>query len=227
MSDPVLQAFDIHKSYGRGKRILPVLHGINFDLFLEDMVSIIGVSGVGKSTLLHIFGLLDAPDQGRLLLEGKEILGYNSRRTAALRNHRFGFVFQSCFLLAELNVLENVMLPGLMRGTDIRDLRDYAHRLIKRVDLEHRITHRPNELSGGEAERVAIARALINKPKILLCDEPTGNLDEETSRSVFELIRECQRIDKMAVIVVTHDDEIASSATREYRMIDGKIYPKS
>jgi lipoprotein-releasing system ATP-binding protein len=187
MAEPLVIVSDLHKSFMHMGRQLDVLRGIDVTIEAGELVAFVGPSGAGKSTLLHCIGTLDIATRGRIRLAGEELVGMSSSRLAALRNRTIGFVFQFHHLLPEFNALENVMMPGLIQGRSRREMEDAARKLLGEVGLGHRATHRPGELSGGEQQRVALARALVLSPKLLLADEPTGNLDSATSEAMHEL----------------------------------------
>lgn len=220
----ILLATDIHRYYQDGKRKLHVLKGIDISLNKNEIMMILGPSGSGKSTLLHILGILDKPSKGEVLLDGVSVYKTNDATSSKMRNERMGFVFQFYHLLREFNALENVMMPALISRqstVDNRQLRERARELLDTVGLSDRIDNRPAELSGGEAQRVAIARALMNKPDIVLCDEPTGNLDQENSISIFELVKELNTKYGQSFIIVTHDDEYRKFADNVRYLVDG------
>ncbi|MDH3590834.1 MAG: ABC transporter ATP-binding protein, partial [Planctomycetota bacterium] len=206
----ILSARGIERVYRMGSQTLHVLRGVDLDLGEGEMLSIVGQSGSGKSTLLHQVGLLDKPDAGDVKFRG-ETLPLRGPRAAAIRNKLFGFVFQFYHLLPEFTALENVMMPRMIAEGWVsyrrqkREIRERAASLLGRVGLTERMKHRPNQLSGGERQRVAIARALMNEPPVLLCDEPTGNLDRETAEGIRELLWDLNRSDSQSMILVTHD----------------------
>jgi lipoprotein-releasing system ATP-binding protein len=220
---PLVVVEDLHKSFVHMGRRLEVLRGIDVTIGQGEVVSIVGPSGAGKSTLLHCIGTLDLPSSGRIRLGGEELTGLPSARLAAIRNRTIGFVFQFHHLLPEFNALENVMMPGLIQGRSRREMDAPARQLLKEVGLEHRLTHRPGELSGGEQQRVALARALVLSPKLLLADEPTGNLDTATSSAMHDLFFEINRKHGTTIVVVTHNQLFAESMPRMVSMRDGKI----
>lgn len=224
MSEHVLKIAGIEKSFAVSRGEIQVLKGIDLEISMGEFLSIVGVSGVGKSTLLYILSGLDRPTSGDVFFDGRNILLYSPARLAGLRNKCFGFVFQSCCLLPELSALENTMLPGLMAGRDHSDVSKKAKYLLERVGLASRMGHIATQLSGGEEQRVAIARALVNDPKVVFCDEPTGNLDEKTSETIFDLLRELNEVTQTTLVVVTHDESLSSRAGRIVRMIDGRIF---
>ncbi|MCD6548841.1 MAG: ABC transporter ATP-binding protein [Thermodesulfobacterium sp.] len=197
-----------------------VLKGINLEVEEGDFLAIMGASGSGKSTLLNIIGLLDKPDSGTYILDGQEVSKLNKRELAYLRNRKIGFVFQAFYLVPWATALENVLLPLLYRGNINREDEKKAIELLKRLGLEKRINAKPNELSGGEQQRVAIARALITNPKLLLADEPTGNLDSKSSQEVMSIFKELNE-NSITIIMVTHDPEIADFAKKVKIIKDG------
>lgn len=224
-----LSAVAIEKSYRKGDNKIPVLRGVDISVHKGEFLSIVGQSGSGKSTLLHLLGLLDETDVGEVHFEGQRIDDLPVQTRDQLRNHAFGFVFQSYHLLPELNVLENVMAPLMIRHSTWqyikhrRHLRAIAREMIDKVGLSHRIKHRPTELSGGEMQRAAIARALVTKPKVLLADEPTGNLDARTGQEIIDLLTSLNELDQLTIVMVTHDDRIAEQADRIVRLVEGRI----
>ncbi|MGN0849561.1 MAG: ABC transporter ATP-binding protein [Victivallaceae bacterium] len=225
MKDFILQCNNIKKSFQIGKKKLEVLKGISLDLERSQWLMLLGASGSGKTTLLNILGTLEQPNSGSLKFDGRNYTEYNPTR---LRNEKIGFVFQSYHLLPELNVLENVMLPAQLGGD--YSLKKRAIELIERVGLKDRAHHRPTELSGGECQRAAIARALINRPELLLADEPTGNLDTATGHEIMELFRELHRDQKspLSIIMITHNPDLAHSyGTRSLTISDGRIAPEN
>jgi lipoprotein-releasing system ATP-binding protein len=213
----------LKKIFVHGGRELPVLRGIDFELRPGERVAVVGASGVGKSTLLHLLGTLDAPSAGQILFDGVDVTGMPPAKLATFRNREIGFVFQFHHLLPEFSALENVMMPGLIHRLPRRECADRAERMLVRVGLEHRLTHRPGELSGGEQQRVALARALLLGPRLLLGDEPTGNLDTKTGRAMHDLFFELNQELGMTLLLVTHNDELAAQTSRKLRMIDGVI----
>ncbi len=224
-----LSAVGLTKSYRKGKNVVPVLGGVDFEVEHGELVAIVGSSGSGKSTLLHVLGLLDEPDAGMVQLEGVRIDDRPDRKREEMRNRTFGFIFQFYHLLPELSALENVLMPLMIRHglwsymSRRRKLRAEATALLERVGLGHRLDHLPTELSGGEMQRAAIARALAGGPEILLADEPTGNLDAATGQGVLELLRDLNRDGDLTMILVTHDTQIAQQADRTVRLAEGRI----
>jgi len=226
----LLSARNVRKTYRLGRTLVPVLRDASIDVNEGEWVAIVGSSGSGKSTLLHLLGGLDRPDadSGPVSYSGKNLRTFGARRENAYRNRDIGFVFQFYHLLPELSVLENAMLPGLVGIsrfswlTHKRVLRDRAAELLEICGLSHRLTHRPAELSGGERQRVAIARALMNRPRVLLADEPTGNLDAKTGSGILDLLAERQAAG-LTMIMVTHDQSVAARAHRQVRIVDGCV----
>ena len=215
----LLEAQNIHKNYGQ----LHVLKGVDMVLYKGEIVTLVGASGAGKSTLLQILGTLDDPGQGEVLFEGKQVLRLRDSDKAAFRNRELGFVFQFHHLLPEFNALENVALPAYIAGTD-RDSADRkARELLDYMGLQDRSTHKPGALSGGEQQRVAVARALVNSPKLILADEPTGNLDSANSEKLYDLFAQLARDFGIGFLITTHNEGLAQRADRCLRMKDGLI----
>lgn len=229
MTTPLISAEAIAKSYTKGTHRVPVLQGAGLRATRGEFVSVIGQSGSGKSTLLHVMGLLDSPDVGEVLLQGQRIDNLSRQARDQLRNQVFGFIFQFYHLLPELSLLENVMAPLMIRYSLMeywrrrKEIRHDAMEIIRKVGLEHRLRHRPSEMSGGEMQRGAIARALVGRPEILLADEPTGNLDSGTGREIIELLKELNTQNQLTIVMVTHDESIAAQAHRIVRLAQGKI----
>ncbi len=227
--EPILRARGIRRSFEMGERSLEVLHGVDLELVSGELLALVGASGAGKSTLLHVLGLLDRPTEGAVEIDGADGWGASVAARAAIRNRSIGFVFQFYHLLPELTALENVLLPAMIAESAFAyraKRRGYVARaegILERFGLAERLTHRPGELSGGERQRVAIARAILLDPKILLADEPTGNLDRATGESVLELLLEEQRSRGLAMILVTHDERLAERCQRVLVMEDGRI----
>jgi len=227
----LIQTHNLHKSYQMGPARLHVLRGIDLGVEAGEFVAVVGASGSGKSTLLHLLGLLDTPDEGQVLLDGTDIYRLPARRRSKLRNQTFGFVFQFYHLLPELNLLENVLLPrmvavsagGWIRGK--RRAKQCTRELLDEFGLADRTRHRPAELSGGERQRAAIARALVNQPKILLADEPTGNLDSATGADILNVLERLNRAHGQTIVMVTHDPNVAARAHRTMHLTDGKFDP--
>ncbi|MCY9824972.1 lipoprotein-releasing ABC transporter ATP-binding protein LolD [Vibrio chagasii] len=218
-----LQCNDIRKTYREGSLDTEVLKGVSFEIEKGELVSIIGTSGSGKSTLLHILGALDDASAGSVSFLGQDLASLSSNKQAKLRNQHLGFVYQFHHLLSDFSALENVAMPLLIGGEKPAKAKQEAQLLLDKVGLSHRVDHRPSELSGGERQRVAIARALVNKPALVLADEPTGNLDHNTALSIYDLMRELNREYDTAFLVVTHDGELAAKMDRQLHMQDGLL----
>jgi len=199
-----------------------VLKGVDLTFSQGEKAAIVGASGVGKTTLLHVLGTLDRPTAGKVLYEGKDIFNLNEKDLALFRNREIGFVFQFHHLLPEFNALENTMMPCLIQGLPKKEAASRAEAILTLVGLKERLSHKPGELSGGEQQRVAVARALVLEPKVLLADEPTGNLDTKTGDSVFDLLQELNQIKRVTLIVVTHNLKLAEKMTRQIQLVDGK-----
>jgi len=223
MSEPILRAQDLHKSYDLGRRLIEVLHGVSLEIGEGEFLSLQGASGTGKSTLLHLLGGLDDPTSGEVFASGQSLSAMSSKRLAKWRNDEVGFVFQSYHLLPEFDALENVLLPARMAHANRAESQKRAESLLERVGLAKRMSHLPAELSGGEQQRVALARALINRPQLLLADEPTGNLDSKTGGEVLDLLCELQSEANLTMIIATHDDKVAKRARRTVQLVDGLI----
>lgn len=220
----ILAASELRKNYVMESGILEVLRGVTFEVRKGEMVFVTGKSGSGKSTLLHLLGGLDRPSGGRIFFEEEDMIQMSEKALAKMRCRRIGFVFQFYHLLPELTVFENVLLPSLIsRKSD----KTWVKEVLKRVRLWNRRTHFPSELSGGEKQRVAIARALINRPEIVLCDEPTGNLDEDTATSVMDLLDELHKNEGQSFLIVTHDEEMAQRGNRIFRLHEGIVIPSA
>ncbi|MBL7131522.1 MAG: ABC transporter ATP-binding protein [Candidatus Omnitrophica bacterium] len=220
----MLETIDLSKQYKLGPNILEVLKGINLTVNKGEILGIVGPSGAGKSTLLHLLGGLDEPTKGKVELEGRDISKLSDKQRAQLRNRHFGFVFQFYHLLVEFTALENVMLPAILKNKEaVSRIKERASNMLKKCGLSERLNHRPSELSGGEQQRVAIARALINMPRILFCDEPTGNLDTETGSQIENLLWQLNKEYNATLIIVTHAQELVKDATRIIYLQDGII----
>lgn len=219
----LLRCHHVCKTYQEGDLQTQVLKGVSFELQQGELASIIGTSGSGKSTLLHILGALDDASEGRVEFLGQQLSLLSSNKQAKIRNQHLGFVYQFHHLLADFSALENVAMPLLIGGQKVAQAKQEAAALLARVGLSHRLEHRPAELSGGERQRVAIARALVNKPDLVLADEPTGNLDHNTALSIYDLMRELNRESGTAFLVVTHDGELAAKMDRQLHMQDGLL----
>ena len=220
---PLLQVRDVHREYPTPGEPLVVLDGLSFDLERGRSVAIMGASGSGKSTLLHIIGTLDRPSSGAVSLGGSDPFALSPVDLAAFRNQKIGFVFQDHHLLPQCSVLENVLVPSLVSSRDGAEAEKRALELLERVGLSDRLDHRPAELSGGERQRVAVARSMINAPPLLLCDEPTGNLDRKSAESIGQLFKKIQAAEQTSLVVVTHSADFASLFDRQLRLIDGKL----
>jgi ABC-type lipoprotein export system ATPase subunit len=224
MSKDMVKVEGICKSYRDNENSLEVLKDINFSVAEGEFLAIQGPSGAGKSTLLHILGGLDDPTRGAVYFEGADIYGLDENARAAFRNRKVGFVFQFFHLLPELTALENVLLPSILKSWwDKKGKLGAALKLLERLGLSGRLAHKPQALSGGEQQRVAIARALINRPQLLLCDEPTGNLDSENGKIILQLLAELNQKEKITVLMVTHDKDIAKGAERIIHLKDGVV----
>jgi putative ABC transport system ATP-binding protein len=219
---PILELRGVHKHYGEGDARLHVLKGIDLAVAEGEFVAIVGQSGSGKSTLLNILGCLDRPSEGSYSLDGEETSALDDDRLSSIRNRAIGFVFQSFQLIPQITVLENVEVPLFYAGTARAERHRLAKEKLASVGLDHRLGHRPGQLSGGEQQRVAIARALSSEPRLLLADEPTGNLDSGTGAQILELIRDLHRSGR-TVVMITHDDEVAAAAPRRVRIRDGTM----
>lgn len=213
---------NLHKSFYNGGKRLHVIKGVDISVRKGEVLFIVGPSGAGKSTLLHLLAGLDKPDEGNVILDGRDVYKLSDKKRSNLRNQNIGFVFQFYHLLPEFSAMENVMLPGLIRrGSDIAKLKKRAGDILSKVGLSARIDNRPTELSGGEQQRVAIARALINSPDILFCDEPTGNLDSKNSQLLYDLIFNLVKKEGITVLVVTHQEDFTDRAHRRLEIMDG------
>lgn len=223
MSNILLRCQDLVKTYREGELETPVLRGINLSVMQKEMLAIVGSSGSGKSTMLHLLGALDTPTSGTVLFEQQDIYQWNNQQQAQFRNRELGFVYQFHHLLGEFTALENVAMPLLIGGMAVKKASKMTTEMLERVGLSHRITHRPAELSGGERQRVAIARALVNEPHLVLADEPTGNLDHKSATAIYELMCQLNRELGTAFVVVTHDRELAGKLHRQVHMVDGAL----
>jgi lipoprotein-releasing system ATP-binding protein len=226
---PLLSAVNLHKTYRKNAVVVPVLGGLDLAVHAGEFLSIVGASGSGKSTLLHLLGTLDRPDEGRIYLESRRIDNVPARERDELRNRTFGFIFQFYHLLPELTALENVLMPLMIEQSVFgwwarrRDFKRRGAELLERVGLGHRLKHKPRELSGGEMQRAAIARALVNRPRVLLADEPTGNLDADTGAEIVRLLRDLNRQEGLTIVMVTHNLELVGETDRVVRLVSGRV----
>jgi lipoprotein-releasing system ATP-binding protein len=227
MSDPVLEAREVHKSFRQGPVVLEVLRGVALAVAPAERVAIVGASGSGKTTLLQILGGLDPPSSGVVRVAGRDIHSVSESERGMLRNHTLGFVYQFHHLLPEFSALENVAMPLLVRRTQVAAARSAARGLLERVGLGERLDHRPHQLSGGERQRAAVARALVTQPRVVLADEPTGNLDGGNAESVFALMLELNRERGTSLVVVTHDVRLASRMERVYELEGGTLIARA
>ncbi|WP_406040450.1 ABC transporter ATP-binding protein [Micromonospora sp. NBC_00898] len=220
---PAIEAVDVSRTYQLGGVSVPALRGVSLTIAPGDYVAVIGPSGSGKSTLMHLLGGLDRPTGGRLVIGGRDVATLSAPELATLRNETIGFVFQAFHLLPRTSAVDNVALPLVYRGIGARQRRERAAAMLGRVGLGHRLHHRPNQLSGGEQQRVAIARALVTDPAVLLADEPTGNLDTATGEAVLALLERLNAESGVALVMVTHDQEVAARARRRIAVRDGLV----
>jgi len=223
----LIEARDLYKTFFTDGHKVEVLKGLNFSVKKGETVAVVGASGVGKSTLLHIMGTLERPTQGTIFYQGRDVFLLSSEELAHFRNRKIGFVFQFHHLLPEFNALENVMIPMLIGNIRERDARLKAQEILCKVGLKDRLRHRIGELSGGEQQRVAVARSLVFKPEVLLADEPTGNLDRQTGDQIHELLLKINEEDGVTLVVVTHNWELAHKMGRRVRLMDGKAWPEN
>ncbi len=223
MSEVLLEARGVRRSFATGEGRIEVLNHVDLSIATGERLAIVGASGVGKSTLLHILGTLDRPSEGQVLFRGEDLAERDPRELARFRNVSLGFIFQFHHLLPEFDALENVMMPGLVGGRAPDEMRERAARLLGEVGLEHRIRQPVGKLSGGERQRVAVARALVLEPALVLADEPTGNLDPKTGDQVLDLLLEMNRVHRTALVVVTHSLELAARLGRTAMRIDGYL----
>ncbi len=223
MSEPLIRTEDLWKTYQMGSEEIHALQGISFEIQRNEYVAIMGPSGSGKSTLMNLIGCLDTPTRGRYYLNGKLVSAMDDDELAYIRNREIGFVFQTFNLLPRATALQNVELPLIYAGVPAAERRERARKTIEEVELGHRMLHRPSELSGGQRQRVAIARALVNRPSIILADEPTGNLDSRTGREIMALFQKLHDHGN-TIILVTHEAEIAEHAHRVIQLLDGRIH---
>lgn len=222
--DTLIRVTDLHKSYYDGESELPVLQGINLEIYMSELLAVVGASGVGKSTLLHIIGTLDRPTAGSVLYDEQDVFTLSDTELARFRNKEIGFVFQFHHLLPEFTALENVAMGALITSSNNKTVYKEAESLLDYVGLSERLSHYPSQLSGGERHRVAIARALINHPKVVLADEPTGNLDRRSSEGVLELLWDLNAKSGQTFVIVTHNQELAEQVDRVIQLVDGKVF---
>jgi lipoprotein-releasing system ATP-binding protein len=222
MSKFILEANNITKIYQSGPETIEVLMNLNFNLAGKEIVVIMGPSGVGKSTLLNIIGTLDKPTSGEVIIDGISVFKYSEQRLSKFRNLHIGFIFQFHYLLPEFTALENVLIPRMIKGNNWKSDENKAAKLLSDVGLSQRLHHRPNQLSGGEQQRVAVARALMNQPKMVLADEPTGDLDPRNSQMLFDLILELNQKYNQSFVIVTHNEMFAEKANRVVHLREGK-----
>ena len=225
--EKILELKNIHKNFRLGENDIEVLDGIEISILQGETFAIVGPSGSGKTTLLQIIGLLDSPTRGELYVRGESSEDLNDKSKSRLRNEFFGFIYQFHHLLNEFTALENTMMPLLIRNQTTKEARAKAEDLLIRIGLEHRINHKPHELSGGECQRVAVARALVTSPSLILADEPTGNLDPETADRVFDSFLDLNRSLNTSLIMVTHNQELAKRMDKVYELNFGKLIPSS
>ena len=225
MREPSLVAQELEREYRMGPEPVRVLRGVSLVVNAGESIAIIGASGVGKSTLLHLLGTLDRPSAGHVLWDGADVSGWSDAALAKLRRTEVSFIFQFYNLLGEMTALENAMLPALIQRAGIPEARERAAAALQEVGLADRQSHRPGELSGGEQQRVAIARALVGRPRLILADEPTGNLDPKTSEVIWDLFLRLQAEHHLAFVIATHNHELARKADRGYRLVDGRAVP--
>jgi lipoprotein-releasing system ATP-binding protein len=222
VSEPLLIADEVEREYHMGPEAVRVLRGVSLTVNAGESIALIGASGTGKSTLLHLLGTLDRPTAGRVLFDGQDVAGWSDAALARLRRTEIGFVFQFYNLLGEMTALENAMLPALIQRASVPEARESAAAALHEVGLGDRRGHRPGELSGGEQQRVAVARALVGRPRVILADEPTGNLDPKTSEVIWDLFLRLQAERQLAFVIATHNHELARKADRGYRLVDGR-----
>jgi lipoprotein-releasing system ATP-binding protein len=227
MTGNMIEASGLVKTFATNGSTVSALKGIDLEIKKGETLAVVGVSGSGKSTLLHILGTLDRPTEGAVLYEGQDVFNKNDGELAVFRNRQIGFVFQFHYLLPEFSALENVMMPPLIQRMELKKAREAATEILERVGLGERLSHRPGELSGGEQQRVAIARAVVLKPKVILADEPTGNLDLETGQSILDLFLKLNKEEGLTLILVTHNPSLAMRLRKRIKLLDGRIVDES
>ncbi len=225
-ASPLIHIDGLHKSYELDGKEIQVLKGIDLEIRHGQRLSIVGKSGVGKSTFLHVLGTLDRPSSGMIRFEGRDVFSYSDRKLAQYRNRSIGFVFQFHYLLPDFNALENVSIPMRIAKLDPTEVDRRAKELLELVGLQDRATHKPGELSGGEQQRVAIARALVMRPSVILADEPTGNLDDQTSQGIHDLLCNLNETYRTTLVVVTHNRSLADRMDEKLELVDGQIYTR-
>lgn len=223
MQEILLKARKVCRTYTEGSVKTTVLHDVNIDIYADEITAIIGKSGSGKSTLLHILGTLDSQSEGEIIFDKIDLKNLSPSQKADFRNKSLGFVYQFHHLLGDFTALENVMMPLIIAKTPIDKAKERAREYLIKVGLEHRLNYKPSEMSGGERQRVAIARAMVNHPRLILADEPTGNLDANNAKAVFELFLNLAHTEHTAVVMVTHDESLAQKCDRIYTIEDGRI----
>ncbi|MEW6409036.1 MAG: ABC transporter ATP-binding protein [Nitrospirota bacterium] len=219
----LIKVVDLHKSFTTDAGTLHILKGINIEINRGEFLSIVGASGVGKSTFLHLLGTLDRPTAGKIFYQETDTSELRNTELARFRNQKIGFVFQFHYLLPEFNAIENTMMPSLISGINRTVAEDKAFKFLDAVGLKDRLTHKPGELSGGEQQRVAVARALIMEPEVILADEPTGNLDSKTGKEIYSLLKSLNRTNGTTFVIATHNEVLASQCDRRLKMVDGII----
>lgn len=227
MQDIFLQAEEISKVYHSGEGKIEVLRDLSFEVKKGEFLAIVGNSGIGKSTLLHILGALDRPSSGTVKIENENIFAKTDKELAVYRNKTMGFIFQFHHLLPEFTAFENLVLPVMIHSKKTKETENLAWELLEKIGLTNRATHKPSELSGGEQQRIAVARALMNRPKLILADEPSGNLDVKTSNELHNLLKQICKDNEQTFVIVTHDEILATFADRTLEIVDGKIVEKS
>jgi ABC-type lipoprotein export system ATPase subunit len=225
MSETILKVAGLKKIFQKDGQEVHVLKGIDFTAAKGDFITIMGPSGAGKSTFLHILGALDKPTEGDVFFRDRNIRSYTEDEESVFRNEKIGFIFQFYHLLQDFNIVENIMMPLMIKGVRENEAAKKAESFLTIVGLEHRGNHKPGELSGGEQQRVAIARALVNEPEVILADEPTGNLDRKTGHEVFEYILSVNKRLSSTLILVTHDPAVGAFGEKQYTMVDGELFP--